>query len=139
MGLRSLIDGTLATKDDIISQQIDQLGLSSFPSEWWNSWKGRHEYFSEDGQPNGNRSVLPSLEESFEQEIQDVRREESMNPFDKEEAEAILSMLRTMLVFRPEERATIESVMKSEWMVIWGLPAYEKLKRRDRYKKKKFG
>ncbi|KAK2765450.1 hypothetical protein FQN54_008303 [Arachnomyces sp. PD_36] len=125
-GMRSLFDGTLATHHDIASQQIDTLGLSSFPSEWWNTWQERHEYFDNDGQPKGRRSVFPPLERSFEEEIQVVRREEGMQEFDEDEKMAIIGMLRSMLVYRPEKRATADSVTRSEWMTNWGLPQLKK-------------
>ncbi|EFQ97386.1 CMGC/SRPK protein kinase [Nannizzia gypsea CBS 118893] len=67
-GMRSLFDGTLATKDDIASQQIDTLGISSLPPEWWAEWDARHEYFDEGGQLLGNRTVFPPLEQAFEEE-----------------------------------------------------------------------
>ncbi|EGC45698.1 protein kinase [Histoplasma capsulatum var. duboisii H88] len=37
----------------------------------------------------------------------------------REETAAILAMLRTMLMFKPDERATAELVMTSDWMDVW--------------------
>ena len=42
---------------------------------------------------------------------------------------AILGMMREILVFRPEKRATAEEVMGCEWMVKWGLPQLKKLQK----------
>ena len=39
-----------------------------------------------------------------------------------EEATAIIDLMRRMLVFRPEERPTVEDILQSEWMVKWALP-----------------
>ncbi|KAK2855648.1 hypothetical protein FQN49_004982 [Arthroderma sp. PD_2] len=128
LGLRSLFDGVLATQDYITSQQIDILGISSFPSEWWSKWDARNERFDELGHPKeGRRSVRPSLECLFQEDIQDLRREKQMDEFDKEEAAAILVMLRSMLVFRPDRRVTAESLMVSEWMLNWGIPELKKV------------
>jgi serine/threonine-protein kinase SRPK3 len=33
--------------------------------------------------------------------------------------------MRGMLRFRPEERLTIDEVLRSEWMVNWALPQLE--------------
>ncbi|KAF3481853.1 uncharacterized protein GIQ15_04612 [Arthroderma uncinatum] len=68
-GMRSLFDSTLATRDDIASQQVDVLGLSSFPSEWWNTWEARLKYFDEAGQPKDGQSAVQSLEFAFEEDI----------------------------------------------------------------------
>ncbi|KAF2840254.1 hypothetical protein M501DRAFT_1002572 [Patellaria atrata CBS 101060] len=51
-----------------------------------------------------------------------------MPKLDDDECAALPKMLRSMFVFRPQERATIDEVSKSEWMVKWALPAYEKMK-----------
>lgn len=51
-----------------------------------------------------------------------------MGGFDRDEMVAILSMLRSMLAFKPEERATAKAVLGSDWMVTWGLPEFEKIR-----------
>ena len=118
---RPLFDGTLATIDDIASQQVDVLGFLSVPPEWWRAWDARHEYFTESGLPT-RRSVFRSLESMFAEDVQDTRRHDRIAEFGVDEASAILNMLRSMLVLRPEERATAEELLKSKWMVKWALP-----------------
>lgn len=125
LGPRPLFDGTLATHDDISAQQIDILG--PLPSEWWNKWEARHEYFDEKIEPKESRFVRPPLEDRFEDDIQARRRRDGMGEYDREEKAAILAMLRPMLAFRPEERASAAAVLGSEWMVKWGLPQFEKV------------
>ncbi|KAM5431951.1 hypothetical protein McanMca71_005922 [Microsporum canis] len=124
LGSRALFDGTLATHDDISQQQIDILG--ELPHKWWNKWEARYKYFDERGKPKKDRYVFPALEDRFEKHIQEPRRKDSVGEFDREETAALLVMLRSMLAFRPEERATIETVLGSDWMVNWGLPEFEK-------------
>ncbi|KAM5480164.1 hypothetical protein MaudMau93_007627 [Microsporum audouinii] len=124
LGSRALFDSTLATHDDISQQQIDILG--ELPHKWWNKWEARYKYFDERGKPKKDRYVFPGLEDRFEKHIQEPRREDSMGEFDREETAALLVMFRSMLSFRPEERATIETVLGSDWMVNWGLPEFEK-------------
>ncbi|OAX84409.1 serine/threonine protein kinase [Emergomyces africanus] len=128
-GMQSLFTGFLATQDRLISQHIDLLGVSSFQFEWWSTWQARHKYFDESGQSKDGRSVWPSLERSFEKGIQGWRRRVQMGEFDPEEMTAILAMLRTMLVFRPHERATAESLLVSKWMLNWGLPELKKVRK----------
>lgn len=43
----------------------------------------------------------------------------------EQEKWAFEKMIRSMLVFRPNERATAEQVLHSEWMKGWGQPALE--------------
>ncbi|KAE8368145.1 kinase-like domain-containing protein [Aspergillus caelatus] len=43
-----------------------------------------------------------------------------------EEQNALLSMLRSMLSFQPENRPSAQQVLESEWMVKWALPEYER-------------
>ncbi|KKZ61738.1 hypothetical protein EMCG_03767 [[Emmonsia] crescens] len=128
-GTRPIFDGTLATWDDIAAQQVDIFGYSSVPREWWDGWEERHRYFDKAGQPNAGRSVFPSLESSFEEDVQAMRRGDDMADFGSEETIAIFAMLRGMLVFRPEERATAEDVMGCKWMKSWGLPELEKARK----------
>ncbi|KAJ0425961.1 kinase-like protein [Aspergillus carlsbadensis] len=123
--VRALFDATLATRDDIAAQQVDVLG--SLPSEWWGSWQARGEYSDEDGRPIDGRFVFPPLEETFETDVQAARRKSNMGGFSAEEKETSLGMLRPMLVFRPDERATAADTLGSQWMRDWGLPSVEKM------------
>jgi len=55
--------------------------------------------------------------------VQRYRREqEAMGVFGEEETRAILELMRGMLRFKPEERMTIQEVLRSEWMTKWALP-----------------
>ncbi|PIG89516.1 hypothetical protein AARAC_006859 [Aspergillus arachidicola] len=123
---RPLFDAILATHDDILSQQVDIVG--PLPLEWWDSWEARHEYFEERGEPKKGRFISPSLEHCFEKEIQAPREKLGIGELDREEMVAILTMLRSMLAFKPEERATAKAVVGSDWMVTWGLPELEKVR-----------
>ncbi|PGH34021.1 hypothetical protein GX50_03168 [[Emmonsia] crescens] len=81
-------------------------------------WETCRKYFEKRDQPK-TQSVLPSPECSFEEEIQVMRRYEGMDDSGEEDKTVILSMVRAMLVSKPEEQATMESLMTSEWMVNW--------------------
>jgi hypothetical protein len=43
--------------------------------------------------------------------------------FEEDEKQAILTLMRGMLVFDPKGRLSIQEVRESEWMVKWALPA----------------
>lgn len=122
------------SRDELIAQQLDVLGLDHFPSTWRELWERPHSDegdFSMEGIPRRptalNREVWPPLEEAFEQFVQKWRRKQETvcGVFDEDEARAILDLMRGMMRFRPEERLTINKVLQSEWMVKWALPSLQ--------------
>lgn len=121
---RSLFDGFLATEDDITCEQVDTLGM--LPAEWWERWETRSSSFTEDGRPTSDRPRL-SLEDKFEDDVQQPRRRRGLETPELAERDALLAMLRPMLAFRPEHRCTASQVLRSEWMTKWALPEYEKM------------
>lgn len=123
---RPLFEGFLATQDDIICEHVDTLG--ALPPEWWKRWEARRHKFTEDGMPI-NRNPFRSWGDRFEDSVQQPRRDSGMPSFDAKERDAIFDMLRPMLSFRPENRSTTKQILKSEWMVKWALPEYEKIRR----------
>lgn len=125
VGMKAIFSTDYVHEDEIVSQQIDVLGR--IPLEWWRRWEGRPRFFDEQGCPTesyrGNR--WPPLQESFEVGVQKWRRKVG-DEFDENEKAAFLDLMRRMLSFRPKERPTAEEVLKSEWMVKWALPDYER-------------
>lgn len=119
------------TQDEIVAQQIDVLGSSDFPDSWREQWERLGEEKA-DGEtviprrPTEDRETWPILEDAFEEFVQkDRRKREAAGTFDERETRAILELMRGMLKFRPEERLTIDEVLKSDWMVNWALPQLE--------------
>lgn len=45
---------------------------------------------------------------------------------DKEERDALVEMVRGMLVFRPGDRLSASQVLRTEWMRKWAIPEAEK-------------
>lgn len=121
----------LETQDEIVAQQIDVLGSSNFPAAWRKQWERLDEEEREESKtiprrPTGVRETWPSLDNAFEEFVQKYRRKrEAAGIFEEQEVLAILDLMRRMLRFRPEERLTIDEVLKSEWMVKWALPELE--------------
>ncbi|KAK5998794.1 Serine/threonine-protein kinase SRPK-like protein [Cladobotryum mycophilum] len=120
-----LFNASFATVDEVVMQQVDIIG--PLPSEWWDTWEERSEYFDETGQPTKDREVDGSLELVVEDSLQKSRRDRQVGELCKEETAALTSMLRSMLKFKPEERITAEQVLESEWMRKWALPEFEKI------------
>ncbi|POR31837.1 Protein kinase domain protein [Tolypocladium paradoxum] len=121
LGQKSLFDGLLATEDDITCEQVEALGVP--PAEWWGSWEARTNWFFEDGTPKRD---IQTLEDRFEDSLQVPRQDLKMAKFDSDERHAILTLMRSMLSFRPEDRPRAEEVVKSAWMQKWALPEFDK-------------
>ncbi|KAF7182862.1 hypothetical protein CNMCM7691_002606 [Aspergillus felis] len=125
LGMKAIFSSEFATADEMVAQQIDVLG--AMPLSWFKCWAKRSQFFDDDGRPKEGRYVWPSIDEAFEEGVQKYRRKSGrVSEFDREEMAAILDLMRRMLAFRPEERPTAEEVLKSEWMVKWVLPEYNK-------------
>ncbi|PWY84060.1 kinase-like protein [Aspergillus eucalypticola CBS 122712] len=113
MGQRTLFEGLLTNDDDMTSQQVDLLG--PLPSEWLTKWKEiRNKDSKSTHQPS--TSSTRSWEDRFEKHMQQSRIREGMPPFESRERDAFISMLRSMLRFRPEDRPSAQQVLESEWM-----------------------
>lgn len=74
---------------------------------------------------------MPALDDTFEDNVQKFRRKNGWE-FCPEELAAILDLMRRMLTFRPEERPTVDEILKSEWMVKWALPNFNRTDQVDR-------
>ncbi|KAM7215302.1 Serine/threonine-protein kinase [Rhypophila decipiens] len=110
MGHRSLIDGILATQNRVTTQHVHLLGKP--PAEWWARWQSRE-------------NDVWNWERRFKGWVQSPRREYGMEVMGQEEAHAFMDMLKTMVVWRPQERPTAEDVVDMEWIKKWAIPAYE--------------
>ncbi|KAI1949089.1 hypothetical protein LOZ57_002456 [Ophidiomyces ophidiicola] len=127
IGMKAIFSSEFITEDEMISQRIDILG--PMPSEWWDKWEERDQFFDPCQYPKDGRYVWPAIEEAFQEGVQKYRQlKPYMGVFDKDEKAAVLDLIRRMLMFRPGQRLTVEEVMETEWMVKWALPAFERAK-----------
>ncbi|GIK05836.1 hypothetical protein Aspvir_009950 [Aspergillus viridinutans] len=129
-GQRPLFEAFFPTADRVTMEQVEILGI--LPPEWWRKWSRRLEWFNEDGEMDlkpetsgGHDGVRRTLDKRFDYCIQEPRDEAGLEIVTEEERRAFEGMLRSMLAFRPEERATAQQVLHSEWMKGWGIPALE--------------
>ncbi|RAL01381.1 kinase domain-containing protein, partial [Aspergillus ibericus CBS 121593] len=129
-GQRPLFETFFPTRDRVTMEQVQVLGI--LPPEWWKKWDRRLEWFDEDGElsmkpgmPRRHDGVRRTWDMRFSHGIQQPRAEAGLDTVTDEEKRVFDSMLRSMLKFRPEERATAQQVLESEWMNSWGVPALE--------------
>ncbi|KAK3296636.1 kinase domain-containing protein [Chaetomium fimeti] len=131
VGMKAIFSNEFTTADEVTAQQVDVLGYGGMPLGWWERWEGRGRFFGEDKRPQGRKEVRPALEDAFEEFVQKYRRKRAeVGVFGEEETAAIVDLMRKMLAFRPEERPTADEVLKSEWMVKWVLPDFERGRQR---------
>ncbi|PKY02269.1 kinase domain-containing protein [Aspergillus campestris IBT 28561] len=134
LGQRPLFEAYFPTVDRVTMEQVEALGR--LPLEWWRKWDRRLEWFDEEGKidlkPEMSRDhegMRRTWDRRFEHCIQKPRAAAGLETLAVEERKACEKMLRSMLTFRPEERATAQQVMQSEWMKGWGLPSLEQSRR----------
>lgn len=124
LGMQPLFSSAFCTNAEVMCQIADTLG--PFPPKWQQKWAVRSQFFDDDGQPLEGRHVWPRLPEEFEETVQQFRRrEENKGVFCNQETKAILDMMGTMLQLEPQSRATVDQVLKSEWMVQWARKPFE--------------
>ncbi|KAB8245341.1 kinase domain-containing protein [Aspergillus flavus] len=129
-GQRPLFEASWPTADRVTAEQVEVLGI--LPPEWWGKWSRRLEWFNEKGElrPETSRShdsIRRTWDQRFGYCIQQPRAEAGLEKMTEKEKSAFEDMLRSMLTFRPEERATAQEVLHSDWMKGWGEPALEEL------------
>lgn len=129
MGQRPLFDTFFPNADRVTTEQVEVLGV--LPPEWWGKWSKRREWFNEEGElhvertSTGQNCVRRTWEVRFGYSIQKPRAEAGLETVSENERRAFEEMLRSMLVFRPQDRATAQQVLHSTWMKKWGQPALE--------------
>lgn len=119
----------LPCSDYIINRQVQLLG--KLPSDWWAQWEARSSFFTEDVKSTEWMLPVFDWEFNYQQSIQARRRRYRMDLVSMEEKDALLAMLKPMLMYKPEDRVSVGDVLKSRWMADWGMPAYLKLRDRE--------
>ncbi|KAK2591041.1 hypothetical protein QQS21_011273 [Conoideocrella luteorostrata] len=129
LGERPLFETFNGDRDDIFADIISTLGHP--PARWWNNWVNRKEFFQPDGSWIHNlERVYTPVFRPLRQRIWDMGR--GVTPeicnWDVQggETQALEEVIRGMLAYEPSERLTAEQLMKSEYMLQWAIPAWER-------------
>ncbi|KAH8431653.1 uncharacterized protein LDX57_009309 [Aspergillus melleus] len=127
-GQRPLFEAFRPTADRVTAEQVETLGL--LPCEWWEKWDRRVDWFDEEeggwgskSRGGGHDGVRRPWDVRFEGWIQAPRAEAGMEQVTESERRAFEAMVRSMLTFRPGERASANDGLHSAWMRDWGQPA----------------
>ncbi|PWY73380.1 kinase-like protein [Aspergillus eucalypticola CBS 122712] len=104
-----------------------------FEAFFRNSRPARREWFNEEEdeldmkkKSRGPDGVRMSWDQRFEYCIQERRAQAGLELVADTERRAFKAMLLSMLAFRPNERATAQQALCSEWMRDWGQPALDR-------------
>ncbi len=129
LGERPLFEALNGDRDDIIADIISTLG--PLPTRWWGKWENRKDFFKPDGSwIHDLQRIYSPVFRPFHQRTWDMGR--GMTPETCEwdvkggEMRALENLLRDMLAYEPSERPTAEQLMRSEYMVNWAIPAWER-------------
>lgn len=135
LGERALLETFGWDRDDIMADMVSTLGPP--PARWWDTWENRKEFFEPDGSwvRTMKRVYTPEFR-PLHQRMWDMGRGETpeMCQWDVERGEmrTLEELLRGMLAFEPAERLTAEQITRSEYMVKWAMPAWERQQCRSR-------
>jgi serine/threonine protein kinase len=126
MGQEHLFGSWFPSKDRILAEHVDALG--HLPQKWWESWTDRIQYFNSSDQLHRvDGSPRRLLEDRVEYAIQEPRKESGMAEMDKEEKQAFLALMSSMLAYRPDDRISAQQVLESSWVQRWAKPALESM------------
>ncbi|KAI1363515.1 kinase domain-containing protein [Xylaria arbuscula] len=114
-----LFKGLWADENDVFAENISALGKP--PQVWWDLWRKRSKFFDERGEwlPTSERTV-DEMYHSLEDRAADSFKRDQPSGLGDEEMADLLSMLRGMLRWRPEERVSADDLVKGAWMNKWG-------------------
>ncbi|KAL9123858.1 MAG: hypothetical protein Q9217_006753 [Psora testacea] len=124
LGERPLFEAFIPNKDDLLAEMVSTLG--KLPSQWWDQWENRPEYFLEDGSWNPEmKAIVSPVTRPLMKRLWDMGRGETPEQceFSLEEMAALKQLLTSMLVYEPCARITADQAMWSEYMMRWGRPA----------------
>ncbi|KAJ5109338.1 kinase domain-containing protein [Penicillium angulare] len=135
LGERPLFETLSWDRDEIFGEIIDTLGKP--PLRWWNSWLDRPQFSKEDGSRiDGFDSINPPAFRRLPRRLWDMGRGETEQTCEWDvaggELRALEDLLRAMMAFEPTERPTVDQILKSEYVVKWAMPAWERQKARKR-------
>ncbi|KAI3331774.1 kinase domain-containing protein [Xylariaceae sp. AK1471] len=117
-GQLDLFEGFYPNEDDVFAENISALGKP--PQKWWNLWRARQEFFNDEGEWAVKASRVVDGEYcSLETRVDRIKQDRRGGLGDEEMAD-LVSMLQSMLKWRPEDRVSALDLAMGTWMTKWG-------------------
>ncbi len=118
---RPLFSPFMASHTSVLSDTVFTLG--KLPGPWWSAFKGRHECFEENGEVKPPYEMYPIRAQLEEIGVDDMPSTRDGGPMiepvgtrlEEEEIVLLNDLLEMMLKYRPEERISIEDVVRHPW------------------------
>jgi serine/threonine protein kinase len=131
-GCRPPFESFHVSLDEVTMEHVEMLG--KLPDRRWNKWEERSNWFDEDGRTNVKEDLRQRYghtsrdwDTRFDEYIRQPRERNGFDWFLADEEVAFRGMMKLMLVLEPAKRATIDEVVKCEWMQRWGLPEWRRM------------
>lgn len=105
--------------DEVLSEIVDALG--PLPTEWWERWKYRGDYYHEDGTKKTEGLTEDYIEDRpLALRIERIRMSPStareIEPLTVDDYRGLQTLLKSCLRYEPSQRATAEDVLKMDWI-----------------------
>ena len=118
---RPLFSPFMASHNSVLLDTV--LTLGKLPGPWWNAFKGRHECFEENGELKPPYKMYPIRALLEKIGADDMPPTSDYGPMiepagtqlEEEEIMLLNDLLEMMLKYRPEERMSIEEVVRHPW------------------------
>ncbi|KAK7061247.1 kinase-like domain-containing protein [Favolaschia claudopus] len=108
-GGASLFYSSYGLQDELLREMVLVM-KTKLPEPTWSSWASRSRFFDEEGRWIADASISESLPYHSGKFLK-IRE----GVIDERERGLLKQMLKSMVALEPEERVTIEDVVKSEW------------------------
>lgn len=132
LGSTPPFEAFIPSLDSVTTEHVETFG--KLPNRWWRKWANRSNWFDENGYKNVKEELRQwynnsarGWDERFPEYIRSARRGKNLGVLEPDEENAFGDMVKSMLVLEPGQRATIEDVVRCEWMQRWGLPELQRM------------
>ncbi|KAF6803082.1 hypothetical protein CMUS01_15187 [Colletotrichum musicola] len=107
------IDGRyLAPQHYVVTNSVYMKG--TVPPEWWAKWQDRPGWFEDEKRPWKSSWEIKTWETHFYESIKEPRHLNDVDTIGEEEWDALLSVLKPMLAWRPAERPSVQHALQSD-------------------------
>ena len=125
LGRSKLFQDSWPDDDTVVLEAINTFG--PLPPTMWQTWPNRSQFFKDDGswqdgkRPSGSK-ISPTLTDRIRDSMGQGGESEAFG-YTELELKSIEKMLQSMLQYEPKDRATVDQVLRSEWVREYGIPA----------------